>query len=138
MGIKNTKYDMTILNKFEIKDMNDWEGVNADLIITDPPFGIDFSGKNGNYHRKAEYVVDGYMNLKENAQTLIFYDRNNKVKDSVLPPENHVIWKSKFGLVSKRGFVTICNHFPYMCVKMQMYPCKERNTFYIESDKYAI
>jgi len=37
-----------LLEKFEIKDMNDWNNVNADLVITDPPFGIEFSGKNGN------------------------------------------------------------------------------------------
>ena len=43
--------DKDILDKYVIKDMNDWTGVDADLIITDPPFGIEFSGKNGNYHR---------------------------------------------------------------------------------------
>ncbi|RLI99050.1 MAG: hypothetical protein DRP06_04285 [Candidatus Aenigmatarchaeota archaeon] len=54
--IKKTKRIMSgekmiikkLLEKFEIKDMNDWNNVNADLVITDPPFGIEFSGKNGN------------------------------------------------------------------------------------------
>lgn len=87
----------TLLKKYEIKDMNDWDGVNADLIITDPPFGIKFSGKKGNYHRKSEYVVDGYIewnveeydkkisqllnviykNLKPNGQALLFSGWNN-------------------------------------------------------------
>ena len=49
-----------LLDKFEIRDMGAWENVNADLIITDPPFGIQFSGKNGNYHRNVNNVVDGY------------------------------------------------------------------------------
>ncbi len=49
------------LNRFKIKDMNEWSGVNADLIITDPPFGIDFSGKPDNYNRDAGRVVDGYV-----------------------------------------------------------------------------
>lgn len=86
-----------LLNKFEIKDMNEWEGVSADLVVTDPPFGIEFSGKNGNYHRKVEYVVDGYVewsieeygrkitqllkciekNLAPNGQALIFSGWNN-------------------------------------------------------------
>lgn len=86
-----------LLNQYFIKDMNDWKNVNADLIITDPPFGIEFSGKNGNYHRNANNVVDGYVewnvseygekiqqlleviknNLKENGQALIFSGWNN-------------------------------------------------------------
>jgi len=85
-----------LLNKFEIRDMNSWENLNADLIITDPPFGIQFSGKNGNYHRNVKNVVDGYVewsvpeygerlqqllecikkNLKENGQA--FLDNQRK------------------------------------------------------------
>jgi len=81
-----------LLDKYFIKDMNDWENVNADLIITDPPFGIEFNGKPTNYHRNVKNVVDGYVewevseygqkiqqllevikrNLKENGQALIF------------------------------------------------------------------
>jgi DNA modification methylase len=86
--------------------MNDWEDVNADLIITDPPFGIEFSGKHGNYNRNAEYVVDGYVewkvdeygdnihkllecitkNLKNNGQALIFsgWNHSNIIHDSIL------------------------------------------------------
>jgi len=86
-----------LLDKYFIKDMNDWKNVNADLIIADPPFGIEFSGKAANYHRKVENVVDGYVewktseygkkiqqllecikkNLKENGQALIFSGWNN-------------------------------------------------------------
>lgn len=86
-----------LLDGFKIKDMNSWENVNAELIITDPPFGIKFSGKNGNYHRNVENVVSGYVewkvleyegkiqqllgcikkNLKENGQALIFSGWNN-------------------------------------------------------------
>lgn len=96
---KNRKTDIIEepLDKYFIKDMNDWKDVNADLIITDPPFGIEFSGKNGNYHRNVNNVVDGYVewkvseyvekieqllevikrNLKENGQALIFSGWNN-------------------------------------------------------------
>ena len=91
----NPNNKMTIkelLEKYQTKDMRTWENVNADLIITDPPFGIDFSGKPTNYHRNVKNVVDGYAewsiseygekiqellecikrNLKENGQALIF------------------------------------------------------------------
>jgi len=84
-------------NKYIIKDMNEWSGVNADLVITDPPFGINFNGKPTNYNRDVNNVVDGYVewsileyrekvqqllecikrNLKENGQALIFSGWNN-------------------------------------------------------------
>jgi len=93
----NTANISELLNKYLIKDMNDWKDVKADLIITDPPFGISFSGKNGNYHRNVNNVVDGYVewkaneyaekikqllvtidnNLKRNGQALIFSGWNN-------------------------------------------------------------
>jgi DNA modification methylase len=86
-----------LLDKYYIKDMNDWKDVKADLIITDPPFGISFNGKSTNYHRNANNVVDGYVewsvteyskkidqlleviktNLKENGNALIFSGRIN-------------------------------------------------------------
>ena len=50
-----------LLDKYFVKDMNEWKNINADLIIADPPFGIEFSGKPTNYHRKSENVVDGYV-----------------------------------------------------------------------------
>ncbi len=96
---KDKKIDLIneLLKKYLIKDMNDWKDINADLIITDPPFGIEFSGKNGNYNRDVNNVVDGYVewkvseyegkiyqlleiikrNLKENGQALIFSGWNN-------------------------------------------------------------
>ena len=97
MENKKTKIDEELLRKYEIKDMNGWENVGADLIITDPPFGIQFSGKNGNYNRNVKNVVDGYVewkvsdyadkirnllncikkNLKLNGQALIFSGWNN-------------------------------------------------------------
>ena len=99
-----------MLNKFEIKNMNVWKNVNADLIITDPPFGIKFSGKNGNYNRNVNNVVDGYvewnvyeykekiqqlleiinLNLKENGQALIFsgWNNSNIIHNTILENNN--------------------------------------------------
>jgi DNA modification methylase len=94
-----------LLDKYFIRDMNEWTDVNADLIITDPPFGIEFDGKPTNYHRNVENVVDGYVewnvseygekiqqlldcikrNLKENGQALIFSGWNN----------SHIIFMTK-------------------------------------------
>ncbi|MCD6423760.1 MAG: hypothetical protein J7L42_06565 [Elusimicrobia bacterium] len=94
---KEKKIIKEMLDKYIIKNMNDWSGVNADLIITDPPFGIEFSGKPTNYHRNVNNVVDGYVewsvseygkkiqellecikrNLRKNGQALIFSGWNN-------------------------------------------------------------
>lgn len=49
-----------LLDKYFIKDMNDWKDVKADLIVTDPPFGIEFSGKNGKVVFK--HLLDFYLN----------------------------------------------------------------------------
>lgn len=118
-----------ILDKYVVKDMNDWVGVNADLIITDPPFGIDFSGKNGNYHRNVNNVVDGYVewkvveyeekvqqlldsikkNLKKNGQALIFSGWNNSniihnriIKTSGLNLRGKMYWTYNFAPVCRR------------------------------------
>ena len=97
MEKQNDRQILELLEKYGEKNMKDWENVNADLIITDPPFGIEFSGKNGNYHRNSENVVSGYVewkvdeyegkikqlleciykNLNENGQALIFSGWNN-------------------------------------------------------------
>ena len=94
---KQLKTIKLLLDRYYIKDMVSWNGIGADLIITDPPFGIKFSGRNGNYHRNVNNVVDGYVewsvkeygekitqlldsihrNLKENGQALIFSGWNN-------------------------------------------------------------
>jgi DNA modification methylase len=50
---------------YELKDMREWDGVGADLVVTDPPFGIDFDGTQSNYNRDAGNVVDGYVEWEQ-------------------------------------------------------------------------
>ena len=57
--------NLDLSEKYQIKDMIEWNNVNADLIITDPPFGINFDGKKGNYNRNHDSVVSGYREWKE-------------------------------------------------------------------------
>jgi len=47
--------------RYELKGMDEWDDLDADLAITDPPFGLDFDGKAGNYNRDESNVVDGYV-----------------------------------------------------------------------------
>jgi len=41
--------------------MTAWDGVNAQLVVADIPFGRKFTGKASNYNRNADLVVDGYV-----------------------------------------------------------------------------
>jgi len=47
--------------RYELRDMVEWDDVGADLAISDPPFGLEFDGKAGNYNRDESNVVDGYV-----------------------------------------------------------------------------
>ena len=112
-----------------------------DLIITDPPFAIDFKAKRNNYHRIAARVLEGYNEipkekyydftfkwmrdayriLKESGSMYIFSGWNN-LKDILNAIDeigfitvNHIIWKYQFGVVTKRKFVTSHYHCLYVC-----------------------
>ncbi len=108
---------------------------SIDLVIADPPFGIDFKGKPANYNRTPGRVVEGYREeqedyleftrawvshlpklLKETGSAFIFSGWNN-LKDVLLALEetglktiNHLIWKYQFGVYTKRRFVTSHYH----------------------------
>jgi len=109
-NFKETKENKIIikelLDKYKIKDIQEWEDVGAELIIVDPPFGIEFNGKPTNYHRNVKNVVSGYVewniseygqkiqqllecikrNLKENGQALIFsgWNNSNTIHDRIM------------------------------------------------------
>lgn len=112
-----------------------------DLVITDPPFAIDFKAKRNNYHRTASRVIDGYNEipreeyynftlkwmkevyrvLKDSGSMYVFSGWNN-LKDILIAIDelgfitiNHIIWKYQFGVVTKRKFVTSHYHCLYVC-----------------------
>ena len=119
MQINQTK-QKTI--NYELKDMTEWQGVDADLAITDPPFGIDFNGKAENYNRDTSNVVEGYVewekdeyfqkcdtllsvlkdNLADDGQALIFSGWNNSPSlhkaclESDLTLEGKMYWEYNF------------------------------------------
>ena len=43
--------------------MKDIPDETIDLIVTDPPFAIDFKAKRGNYNRTQERVIGGYNEI---------------------------------------------------------------------------
>ncbi|MHA2646143.1 MAG: DNA-methyltransferase, partial [bacterium JZ-2024 1] len=112
-----------------------------DLVITDPPFAIDFKAKRSNYHRTASRVIEGYNEipkeeyydftfkwmkevyriLKDSGSMYVFSGWNN-LKDILIAIDevgfitvNHIIWKYQFGVVTKRKFVTSHYHCLYVC-----------------------
>ncbi|MCM8784791.1 MAG: site-specific DNA-methyltransferase [Candidatus Omnitrophica bacterium] len=112
-----------------------------DLVITDPPFAIDFKARKNNYHRTKYRVIEGYNEipkeeyydftfkwmkevyrvLKDSGSMYVFSGWNN-LKDILIAIDeigfimvNHIIWKYQFGVVTKRRFVTSHYHCLYVC-----------------------
>ncbi|HOK14265.1 MAG TPA: site-specific DNA-methyltransferase [Candidatus Kapabacteria bacterium] len=114
---------------------------SIDLIITDPPFAINFGAKRSNYNRTSEKVLEGYNEipqndyyaftlkwmtqayrvLKETGSMYVFSGWNN-LKDILVAIDelgfitvNHIIWKYQFGVVTKRKFVSSHYHCLFIC-----------------------
>jgi site-specific DNA-methyltransferase (adenine-specific) len=138
------------LKKIEINkiyNLNCIEGMRSlsknkiDLVITDPPFAINFKAKKANYNRISSRVISGYNEikpedyydftyswmkqihrvLKESGSMYVFSGWNN-LKDILLALDdvgfttiNHIIWKYQFGVVTKKKFVTSHYHCLYVC-----------------------
>jgi site-specific DNA-methyltransferase (adenine-specific) len=142
---KNTKH----LQKFDkiyysdcISGMKTLSDNSIDLVIADPPFGIEFSKKESLYNRNSDLVSDGYKEIikpnyseftskwiqglvrimKSTASAYIFsgWTHLNEVLDAInhskLNLINHIIWKYQFGVFTRRKFVTSHYHILF-CVK---------------------
>lgn len=115
---------------------------SCDLVITDPPFAIDFGAKRTNYNRTASRVLEGYNEihshdypafsrrwirqaarvLKPTGSFFIFSGWNN-LKDILIAADeaglhqvNHIIWKYQFGVATRRKFVTSHYHCLFYCL----------------------
>ena len=112
-----------------------------DLVITDPPFAINFRAKKANYNRKQSHVLEGYNEisaenyydftlewmsqvhriLKESGSMYLFSGWNNlkeilmAIDDVGFHLVNHIIWKYQFGVVTKNKYVTSHYHCLYVC-----------------------
>ncbi|WOV92915.1 MAG: site-specific DNA-methyltransferase [Candidatus Nitrosoabyssus spongiisocia] len=111
------------------------------LIITDPPFAIDFKANRANYNRKSSNVLEGYNEIKakdypkftnnwmkeayrvlaDSGSMYVFSGWNN-LKDILVVIDNlgfttinHIIWKYQFGVVTKKRFVSSHYHCIYVC-----------------------
>jgi site-specific DNA-methyltransferase (adenine-specific) len=130
-----------IYNEDCIKGMQHIPAATIDLVVTDPPFAIEFRAKRANYNRTQARVLEGYSEvprdryydftlawmrevhrvLKPSGSMYVFSGWNN-LKDILNALDavgftlvNHVIWKYQFGVVTKRRFVSSHYHCIYVC-----------------------
>ncbi|MDD5539717.1 MAG: site-specific DNA-methyltransferase [Candidatus Neomarinimicrobiota bacterium] len=137
----------TVLALDHIYDMDCIAGMQLipddfiDLIITDPPFAINFKARRGNYHRTPGRVLEGYAEiqaseyldftlkwltqayriLKSSGSMYVFSGWNN-LKEILTALDqvgfitvNHLIWQYQFGVVTKRRYVSSHYHCLYVC-----------------------
>ncbi len=124
---------------------------SIDLVITDPPFAIDFKAKRSNYNRTSSRVLNGYNEipkqhyytfsyqwmkqvmrlLKPSGSMYVFSgwtnlkDVLNALDDVGFVTVNHIIWKYQFGVYTRRRYVTSHYHCLYVCKddsKRRFYP----------------
>ncbi len=118
-----------------------------DLVVTDPPFAIDFKSKKANYNRTASNVIGGYEDilpkdydkfthdwmtlaydsLKPNGSMYVISGYNNlniienNLKSVGFYVANHIIWKFQFGVVTRNKFVTSHYHILFVTKRRKDY-----------------
>lgn len=143
MSKLNTKKLKTnvIQNKSCLDGMKQIPDSSIDLIVTDPPFAIDFKAKKANYNRTSSRVLEGYAEIPKdkyydftldwiqdcfrilkNSGSMYIFSGWNNLKDILIALDkigfitvNHIIWKYQFGVVTKRKFVTSHYHCLFVC-----------------------
>jgi site-specific DNA-methyltransferase (adenine-specific) len=130
-----------IYNKDCIVGMKTIPNEKIDLVVTDPPFAINFKAKKSNYNRIASRVLSGYDEikvedyydftnawmaeayriLKKSGSMYVFSGWNNlkdiltALDDNNFTTINHIIWKYQFGVVTSKKFVTSHYHCLFVC-----------------------
>ena len=109
---------------------------SVDLVVTDPPFAIDFRPQRNNYNRTGSRVVEGYREIAAEdylafskdwmgeacrvlrpSGSLYVFSGWNRLRDVLqaldetgLTTINHLIWKYQFGVFTKKRYVTSHYH----------------------------
>lgn len=113
-----------------------FEDGSVDLIITDPPYGIEGDQLHKHYNRKENFVIDGYVEVPAeayegfSAQWIQQAERILKpggciyiisgytnlfsilkaLRETQLEELNHIIWKYNFGVYTKLKYVSSHYH----------------------------
>jgi len=108
----------------------------VDLVVTDPPFAIQFRAARTNYHRTGSRVLDGYREIAAEEYlaftkdwmeqafrvlrptgSLYVFSGWNRLRDVLQALDetgfttiNHLIWKYQFGVFTRKRYVTSHYH----------------------------
>jgi site-specific DNA-methyltransferase (adenine-specific) len=111
-----------------------------DLIVTDPPFAIDFKAQRENYNRTGSNVMEGYQEIPESEYheftqrwmaeaarvlapkgSMYVFSGWNRLRDILegldaagFTTINHLIWKYQFGVFTKKKYVTSHYHILFV------------------------
>jgi len=109
---------------------------SIDLVVTDPPFAIDFRAQRLNYNRTGEHVLEGYADIApdeygnftaswlreayrvlSSSGSIYVFSGWNRLKDVLCGLDsagfhtiNHLIWKYQFGVFTRKKYVTSHYH----------------------------
>jgi site-specific DNA-methyltransferase (adenine-specific) len=124
----------TILYEDCVQGMKRLPPKSIDLVIADPPFGIDFDGKSSVYNRDEKLVIEGYEEaedyhafteawlaelpriMKPTSTAYVFSGWTNLesvltgARKAGLVTLNHLIWHYPFGVYTKKRFVSSHYH----------------------------
>ena len=145
----NAKFDFKvdkIIYEDCIEGMKKLPKESIDVIIADPPFGLNFDGKESIYNRDYRFVRSGYQEInsdyqefsikwiqeiprimKKTGSAWIFSgwtnlsDVLNAIKKTDLTLVNDIIWKYQFGVFTSRKFVTSHYHILFLTKKSNYY-----------------
>ncbi len=112
---------------------------SVDLIVTDPPYGIDGDRLHRHYNRDERFVVEGYVEVDRRAYNAFsrawieqadrvlrpggqlyvvsgytnLYDVLDALRATSLHEINHIVWKYNFGVYTSAKFVSSHYHILY-------------------------
>jgi len=133
---------------------------SVDLIISDPPYGINGDKLDKHYNRNESNVLDGYVEvsageypefslkwIKEAERVLrpggsIYIVSGysqlrhilNALSNTKLEERNHIIWKYNFGVYTSKKYISSHYHILY-CVKPDGEMTFNTNAFYADCEK---
>ncbi len=132
---------------------------SVDLIITDPPFALDYKKKKANYNRLTENLIDGYVDvpadkyrefclkwikqayrvLNKNGAMYVFSGFSHledvlyALRISGFYTINQLIWKYNFGVYTKNKYVTSHYNILYVAKKPNGHKFN-REAFFADGD----
>jgi len=80
MTMKSNFQANCVFNDDCVEGMKNISAKSVDLVITDPPFGIEFKAKRENYNRKGSRVLEGYNEVQENDYLTFTHNWMSEVK----------------------------------------------------------